>query len=165
MDKTPTAQLNIRVPQDVLERLRSHAALLRQPVSAVVLEAIGECLDGSGANRETQAEAPSPMEPQQPEQVPKAPPTIPHQPQAQARQPRRQRPRRRISLAAITIVLAVAGAMGMAYWFGLAAGAATMKEWLRWTAALAIIEQADAAEEILAIGANGVQRCLGALRT
>ena len=165
MEKSPTAQLNVRIPQDVLERLRSHAALLRQPVSAVVLEAIGECLDRSRANREAQqAETPSPAATQQPsEPVLKAPPTIPHQPQA--RQPSRQRPRRRISLAAITIVLAVAGAMGMAYWFGLAAGAATMKEWLRWTAALAIIEQANAAEEILAIGANGVRSCLNALRT
>lgn len=161
MEKSPTAQLNVRLPQDVLEKLRSHAAQLRQPVSAVVLQAIGECLDGSGQNREAQTEAPSPAATQQPsEPMPKAPPTIPHQPQA--RQPTRQRPRQRIPIAMVVIILALTGIAGMAYWVASNAGIGTVG-WLPSAAILAIVEQADAAQEILAVGSDGLRTCLNAL--
>ena len=157
MNKTPVAQLNVRIPRDVLEELRTHAAMAEKPVSAVVLEAIRKCLDDGEVGREAQPDAPSPGTQQQPGQQPKAPPTIPHQPQAHPS--RRPRPRRRIPIAVLAVILAVSGAIGMMYWIASGIGLGSTG-WLRSAAILAIVHQAQAAEQILAVGSEGLRSCL-----
>ena len=62
----------------------------------------------------------------------------------------------------VVIILALAGVAGMTYWIasgtdiGVAVG-------LRSIAILAIVEQADAAQEILAVGSDGLRSCLDGL--
>ena len=155
MSKTPVAQLNVRIPRDVLEELRTHAAIAEKPVSAVVLEAVRQCLDGGDADREAQPDAPSPGK-----QQPKAPPTIPYQPKTLP--PKRPRSRRRIPIAVVTVILVVSGAIGMMYWIASGIGLGSTG-WLRSAAVLALVHQAQAAEQILAVGSEGLRDCLDAL--
>ena len=158
MNRTPVAQLNVRIPRDALEELRTHAAMAEKPISAVVLEAVRKCLDDEETGSETQPEAPSPGTQQQPGQQPKAPPTIPYQPKVH--QSRRSRPRRRIPIAVIAIILAVSGFVGTTYWIASGIGLGS-SIWLRSAAVLAIVHQAQAVEQILAVGSEGLRDCVG----
>ena len=154
MNRTPVAQLNVRIPRDILEELRTHAAMAEKPVSAVVLEAIRETLE-EGASEPAVGTATASQQPS-PE---RKPPTIPHQPQARQLA---QRPRRGIPIAILTVILTIAGVAGLMYWIAtdtLAGPAA----WLRSAAILVIVEQANATEEILAVGSGGLRSCFESL--
>ena len=159
MNTTPTAQLNVRIPRDLLDRLRSHAALAERPVSAVVLETIRERIDATPAPAgyepaaANSGETDSGRNTDPPEQHP-LPPTIPHQPD----RPQRPRPaRRRISVARSSSILAIMSCIGLGIWAIAQGGATIMAHWI---AVLAIVDQAEATEPILVIGADGLQACV-----